>query len=277
MKRISQIDAKIKIVFKGGTSLSKCYQVIDRFSEDVDLTVDFNAVSITRGKKELKKIIVTTIDYLGMEFLNGEDVLSRRDHNIYNVRYKNEYVAEMDMIPNIMIETIVAYKPYPCKMKKVSNYITNYLMVNNNHDFLERFDLYPFEMLIQSIERTFIDKLFAICDYHLERNYQRYSRHLYDVHMIWRSGLLDLDELHSIVSDVIKDRQMHGDRNLSCIVGSKPIELLNEVIDTGIYRSDYIDITSKLIYKPVIYEECIESLKNIIQSNIIPNEIKNYQ
>ena len=28
------------IVFKGGTSLSKCHKVIRRFSEDIDLTID---------------------------------------------------------------------------------------------------------------------------------------------------------------------------------------------------------------------------------------------
>ncbi len=28
------------LLFKGGTSLSKCYKLIDRFSEDIDLTLD---------------------------------------------------------------------------------------------------------------------------------------------------------------------------------------------------------------------------------------------
>lgn len=33
------------LVFKGGTSLSKAYQVIRRFSEDVDLTYDIRAIA----------------------------------------------------------------------------------------------------------------------------------------------------------------------------------------------------------------------------------------
>ena len=28
------------LLFKGGTSLSKCYKIIDRFSEDIDITLD---------------------------------------------------------------------------------------------------------------------------------------------------------------------------------------------------------------------------------------------
>ena len=44
------------VVFKGGTSLSKCHKVIDRFSEDIDITIDN---SLSQGqKKKLKYGIV---------------------------------------------------------------------------------------------------------------------------------------------------------------------------------------------------------------------------
>ena len=43
------------IIFKGGTSLSKCYKIIHRFSEDVDLTLDRN-FSTQGTKKSMKKI-----------------------------------------------------------------------------------------------------------------------------------------------------------------------------------------------------------------------------
>src|SRR3990167_10168824 len=35
------------ITFKGGTSLSKCYNIIDRFSEDIDLTLAKQYIGIT--------------------------------------------------------------------------------------------------------------------------------------------------------------------------------------------------------------------------------------
>lgn len=37
------------IVFKGGTSLSKCHKVIHRFSEDIDITID---TQISQGQKK---------------------------------------------------------------------------------------------------------------------------------------------------------------------------------------------------------------------------------
>ena len=54
------------LVFKGGTSLTKCYQLLDRFSEDIDLS--YTAESGVPGdgrKKQLKKAVVSTMDEFG--------------------------------------------------------------------------------------------------------------------------------------------------------------------------------------------------------------------
>lgn len=50
------------IVFKGGTSLSKCHKVIKRFSEDIDITID---TTLSQGqKKKVKQAIVDSADTL---------------------------------------------------------------------------------------------------------------------------------------------------------------------------------------------------------------------
>ncbi len=41
----SNADLSSHVIFKGGTSLSKCYNIIKRFSEDIDL-LDFGQTSI---------------------------------------------------------------------------------------------------------------------------------------------------------------------------------------------------------------------------------------
>ena len=52
------------IVFKGGTSLSKCHKVIKRFSEDIDITID---TLLSQGqKKRFKQVIVETAEELGL-------------------------------------------------------------------------------------------------------------------------------------------------------------------------------------------------------------------
>ena len=65
------------IVFKGGTSLSKCHRVIERFSEDVDLCVD---TKLSQGqKKKVKETIVKLSEDLGLKVVNAEQTRSRRD------------------------------------------------------------------------------------------------------------------------------------------------------------------------------------------------------
>ena len=71
------------IVFKGGTSISKCHRVISRFSEDIDITIDS---SLSQGqKRKLKYGIVDMAAELGMEIPNLDSIRSRRDYNRYEL------------------------------------------------------------------------------------------------------------------------------------------------------------------------------------------------
>lgn len=67
-------------VFKGGTSLSKCHHIIDRFSEDIDIAF---SNKLTQGmKKHLKNDTIAGIsNVLEMPILNWENARSRRDYN----------------------------------------------------------------------------------------------------------------------------------------------------------------------------------------------------
>jgi predicted nucleotidyltransferase component of viral defense system len=277
LKELAKLKLSISIVFKGGTSLSKCYSIIDRFSEDIDLAVEFKTSKVTPSeRKQLKNAILEVIKVLDMKLLNEDEIRSGRDYNEYHIGYDNAYDGDGSMVPHIIVETIVVYRPYPCVNLNVSNYVIKYLKTANEELLISKFELEPFGMLIQSIERTFIDKLFAICDYHLEGNYNRYSRHIYDIHMIWQSDKMNVELMKSIVFDVVKDRQQFGTRNMSCQPGASPNEILKEIVAKKVYEADYNDVTSKFFYKTVEYGNAIKSLKEIIESNIIPNQIQSY-
>lgn len=77
-------------MFKGGTSLSKCYKIIDRFSEDIDITLDWEHQS--QGKRRnLKYTIVEICNNLGLNLLNKDETRSRRDYNCYIIDYCARY------------------------------------------------------------------------------------------------------------------------------------------------------------------------------------------
>lgn len=265
----------LQIVFKGGTSLSKSFQLIDRFSEDIDITLFTSEAKVNdRIKRQLKELILKSINESEMTLTNPDDVRSRREFNAYKVQFEQLFQSEGDAVPHIIIETIVAYKPYPIVEKEVNNFITRYLIENNRIDIVNAYELKPFKMAIQSLERTFLDKIFALCDYHLSNTYERYSRHLYDLHMIWTSGQLDMKIISQITQNVIKDRQQYGERNKSCMPGARPNEILEEIIKDSVYEKDFLKVTERLIYKPVLYKQCIQSLNEITKSGLIPEIIR---
>lgn len=51
LRAVFQSKYKDHIIFKGGTSLSKAYQIIERFSEDVDLIIDKKIIRICRRSR----------------------------------------------------------------------------------------------------------------------------------------------------------------------------------------------------------------------------------
>ena len=75
------------IIFKGGTSLSKCHKLIRRFSEDIDLNIDTENKPTEGQRKKLKEAIISVIAGLGFTLTNPDDVRSRRSYNKYIVDY----------------------------------------------------------------------------------------------------------------------------------------------------------------------------------------------
>lgn len=56
---LKELSTNLKdMVFKGGTSLTKCYQLLDRFSEDIDLSYTAEAVEITTAIVHLIRLYI---------------------------------------------------------------------------------------------------------------------------------------------------------------------------------------------------------------------------
>ncbi len=74
-------------VFKGGTSLSKCHHIIERFSEDIDIAF---SNKLTQGmRKHLKNETIAGIsDRLDLPIIDWEKARSRRDYNCYTFSYE---------------------------------------------------------------------------------------------------------------------------------------------------------------------------------------------
>lgn len=269
------------VVFKGGTSLSKCYDVIKRFSEDLDLTLPLpgSGYNLSRTeKRNFKATILQVISNLNFEILNEDKIGSGRAFNEYQIGYEKKFASDGQASEHILIETNIAYQPFPYEKKKVSNYITKFVDhvdadKESKEKFFKDYDMYSFIANVQSIERTFLDKLFAICDYFEDKESRRYSRHLYDLHKIWHSQPFNYKKTQEILLEVIMIRRGGRDTH-SANTGYEIKKKLREIIETDFYKNDYGLNTREFLAEEVKYEEVISSLEEILNSSLLPKTIK---
>ncbi len=172
-----------------------------------------------------------------------------------------------DIKTELKVEMTYIQKCYPYEKRSATSYIGEIFIKNGNDKIIEEFELYPFIVQVQSLERTFVDKIFAICDYYLSRNTIRNSRHIYDISRILKKiDIFDLN-LKLLIENVRNERK----QNKTCLSAQDDAnvkELLKKIVSTNFFKQDYNETTSKLLTKNVNYDGAIKSLQIIINSGL---------
>ena len=243
--------SEIPFVFKGGTSLSKAYGLIDRFSEDIDLSM--NRKPTESEKKKTKNIITEIGERMGFKLANPNDVQSRHSYNKYVFEYESLF---SDIPLEMIIETSFYQAVYPVGVHTVHSFIGRFC---KERDIVLPipFDAANVEMRVQSLERTFIDKIFAICDYRIQDMQDRDSRHLYDIAKLLPEIKIT-PELDDLIDEVREDR-MESKNNPSAQPEHDIPQMLKEIIRSRFYEPDYNNITKKLLYEDMSYEDAIKN------------------
>lgn len=249
------------VVFKGGTSLSKCHKAIKRFSEDIDITVD---AKLSQGdKKKLKYVIIDIVEELGLKIINLDEIRSRRDYNKYIVSYDTVLPMLSEALqPEVLIETSYMTVSFPTVVLPVNNYIGE-MMIEEAPELLEKYTLEPFEMKVQGIDRTLTDKVFAVCDYYLDNAVKKHSRHIYDIYK-----LLPLVELDNDFKNLVTEVREIRKTSPKCPSAQDDVnipELLKIIIQKEAYKTDYKEITEKILGERISYDVAIEALKQIAE------------
>ena len=241
----------LPFVFKGGTSLSKAYNLIDRFSEDIDLSMNRKPTQTER--KASKEHIVEIAKSLGLELTNPDQIKSRHDYNMYVFSYDSLFSAKP---MEIIVETSYYQTVYPVDRHEVGSFVGKFCK-DNGISLPIPFEAATVIMNVQSVERTFIDKIFAICDYRIQNMQDRDSRHLYDICKLLPVIKMDL-KLDELIDTVRKDR-MHSKNNPSAQLEYNIPEMLKEIISSRFYEPDYRNVTQKLLYEDISYDYAIEN------------------
>lgn len=252
------------LVFKGGTSLSKCYKAINRFSEDIDISLEENCSSQSQRQK-VKESIIKSCESLKLEILNLAQTKSKRDFNRYIIDYPSNF-SQHSIKKYLFIESSFFLKSFPTEIREATSILYDFLFTNGFFKIIEDYELNPYKIRVLSMERTFIDKVFALCDYYISGRIQEHSRHLYDIYKLY--PLIEKGNfLVSLISDTRRVRQ--GKSFCPSAEQRQDInDLLSKILSEKTYKSDYELITKDLLFESVSYDKTVETLLEIIKSEI---------
>lgn len=173
-------------VFKGGTSLSKGYNLIERFSEDVDI-----AIINDKGKtgNEIKTIIRTiekeiTPDLAELQMDGVTSKGSRFRKSVF------EYVSTDKSNQNnkLIVEINSFANPFPFQRLTIKSFVFDFFMQTGNEKYVEKCDLQSFEVNVLSKEQTLLEKTVSLIRFSFEENtvesISKKIRHFYDLYFL---------------------------------------------------------------------------------------------
>ena len=143
---------------------------------------------------------------------------------------------------------------FPTVEREISNYIYQALKEEES-DLLEDYGLTPFTMQVQALERTLIDKVFAICDYYLQGTSARNSRHLYDIYKISKEITVNNDFRQLILEVRVHRQSMKNDISPAADNSVDIPALIKTFCENDFYADDYEKTTKNLISDDISYNE----------------------
>ncbi len=254
-----------KCVFKGGTSLSKGFHVLNRFSEDIDITFSEH-LGEARRKKLKYNVMKQVGEELAMPISNWNKIENDKDYNCYIFQYEPlDVYVENSLFEGVKVEILLASYSFPTEKVNIDSYARQYLAIDNK-DLIGEFGLDLFEMNLQTISRTYIDKVFALCDYYMQGKPKRYSRHLYDLYKLRKHVVFDEEFIR-----LIKEVRNHRAKLKICPSAQEGVDisaLIHEFCEKEFYRQDYVSITKYFIDDMVEYKQAVEQIISLADSGM---------
>jgi hypothetical protein len=155
-----------RAIFKGGTSLSKGWNLLDRFSEDIDLFVNpatepalANERAINRALKKLNRDVAAIP---GLDFVPDESQTIGGRGRMDTFRYYSHFHLVEGFPPTVRLEPGIQSGNHPTATVQISSIVGQLLIERGVGGDLDVEGLQPFSMTLLHFRRTFVEKLFAI-------------------------------------------------------------------------------------------------------------------
>lgn len=258
-----------QIIFKGGTSLSKGWNLIERFSEDIDLAIDRKYFGFEGdiSTNQIKKLRKKSCDFISNDFVSDlkanlsnfkvtdeSEVRamvteeSDRDPQVIEIDY-NSVLEKSEYLPSrVLIEVSSRSLMQPSEDRWI-----NSLIGENFKD--QSFTTKSFNILTVLPQRTFLEKIFLLHEKFSDANRRigadRLSRHLYDLEKLMdseygKAALEDDNLFDNIVNHRKKFNTIRGLDYSNHTKGKILIIPPDDVIKE--WESDYETMKENMIY-----------------------------
>ncbi len=271
LRMLFQSDLSPHIVFKGGTSLSKAYGLIERFSEDIDLAIDRSYLGFSGDltKGEIRKLRRKSHDFSSNELSQllekqlskygvKEDLyeiyvpnvkISDQDPEVIHIIYKSVFKEASYLQSKVLLEIGARSLLEPSESKNIKSLIDE---AYPDAEFYEG----DFKISTVIPEKTFLEKLILLHEEFQKPKekirYHRMSRHLYDINQIINT---EYGKRALINTELFENICIHREKFTPIktvdykTLTVKDLNFLPPKDFMDLYKTDYKEMQTNMIYE----------------------------
>ena len=278
LQQLSRTPQANNTVWKGGTSLSKGYGLIDRFSSDIDVAVLVEGMNGNQIKTLISKVSKGMTEGIPETDMPGETSKGSRYRKTYH-SYTSTLAGNdprMKLLGNYVIVEINSFaNPYPFVKLEIESFITKFLRETGNEQYVEEWDMSPFKLNVLDQRRTVCEKLVSLLRFSFTprplEGLNKKIRHFYDLHALLNDAECRDYLSQNFLSD-LKNLWLHDQSVFDTPEGWQGEKLENAPLIKDFphlwdgLQSNYVAELSQLAYRPIPSpKEIATSLTELLQ------------
>ena len=278
LKRLAESLYSKTVVFKGGTSLSKGFRIINRFSEDIDIAVidasKYPGSKLKRLIRDVEKAISVDLTEVDVPGISSKG--SRFRKTVFSYPKTGDTRLQRQVSDRLIIEVNSFANPFPFERRSIDSFIMDFLRASGNKNAIDKYALTPISLNILDKRRTLIEKMASLFRFSLSKNpvedLSGKIRHFYDIYFLYRDpecrAYLEDSGSWTELADLIKhDKELFDDPDGWMEKKLKDSPLLTDFsVIWQRMKNQYRTELSALAFSEIPAEEDVENTFKIILS-----------
>lgn len=277
---LASSDISERIVFKGGTSLTKAYMIGTRFSEDIDIAV-LNADSLSGN--QLKTLIRKTAHQMtqGLNEISRDATSKGSHYHKAFYQYPRIITDEVGAIKpgELLLEINSFANPFPYQVCTISSFLTDFMLQRGQNDMIEQYNMQPIRLKVLDKTRTMTEKLVSLMRCSLADEYMTQMtakiRHFYDLHYLYQDSECREYIQSAEFSEDFGNLLEHDRQSFAKPTGWQQRQLSESPLITNLHTTwlllqpTYLRELPQLAYRDIPSADAIESSIQSIMSYIV--------